>query len=333
MKFWLIVFGILVVSVSNGQQDDKMNGVALVAAPRGLVQENVDSLAMINANYVAVIPFGFISDLKSPKVEYNHKRQWFGETVEGVKQQVGMLKDAGYDIMIKPQIWAWDGSYTGHIKCENNSDWNKLENSYAEFILCYAALADSLDVPVFCIGTELGSFVDMRRSYWLKLIQEIKKVYSGKLTYASNWDDCRDVYFWQELDFIGVDAYFPLSNSKTPEKQELINGWKSHKALLSNLSKINHRKVLFTEYGYRSIDYTGKEPWQSNYEQSAPNFDAQYNAYEALFEVFWSENWFAGGFIWKWFPDDAKTGGKTCNRFTPQNKPVEDLISRHYLTK
>ena len=55
------------------------------------------------------------------------------------------------------------------------------------------------------------------------------------------------------------------------------------------------------------------------------------NATEALFLSVWNESWFAGGYIWKWFVDHAEVGGLQNNQFTPQNKPVEELIAKYYL--
>jgi len=49
-----------------------------------------------------------------------------------------------------------------------------------------------------------------------------------------------------------------------------------------------------------------------------------------LFETFWEEDWFAGGFIWKWFHKHDKVGGKENFMFTPQNKPAEALLRKQY---
>ncbi|MEL6919167.1 MAG: glycoside hydrolase, partial [Bacteroidota bacterium] len=62
----------------------------------------------------------------------------------------------------------------------------------------------------------------------------------------------------------------------------------------------------------------------------AVNFEGQVNASKAIFEEFWKEEWFAGGFIWKWFIDHENVGGNTCNRFTPQNKPAEEVMRQFY---
>jgi hypothetical protein len=57
---------------------------------------------------------------------------------------------------------------------------------------------------------------------------------------------------------------------------------------------------------------------------------AQATAYRALFETFWNEPWFAGGFLWKWFDSHAERGGPDNTRFTPQNKPAEEVIREWY---
>ena len=51
---------------------------------------------------------------------------------------------------------------------------------------------------------------------------------------------------------------------------------------------------------------------------------------QALLEEFWEEDWFAGGFVWKWFHDHDNVGGKDNNRFTPQNKPAEQILKAFY---
>ena len=87
---------------------------------------------------------------------------------------------------------------------------------------------------------------------------------------------------------------------------------------------------MFTEYGYRSVKYTGKQPWDASKIQGEVNLEAQKNATQAIYNQFWNEDWFAGGFLWKWFHNHDQVGGETDNRFTPQNKPTEKLIGKLY---
>jgi ppGpp synthetase/RelA/SpoT-type nucleotidyltranferase len=213
---------------------------------------------------------------------------------------------------------------------ESEEDWKAFEKSYESFILEYASLAEEIKADVFCLGTELHKFVAARPAFWNQLIAKVKKVYNGKLTYAENWDSFDKVPFWSSIDFIGVDAYFPLSEEKMPSVESLKKGWQSHKEKIQILATKLDRKVLFTEYGYRSMDYTGKEPWDSSRKGKTLNLKAQEIALQAMYDEFWKEEWFAGGFIWKWFHNYEKSGGLNNDQFTPQNKPAEEVVRQYY---
>jgi hypothetical protein len=91
--------------------------------------------------------------------------------------------------------------------------------------------------------------VAKRPEYWSQLIKKIKKIYQE--TYAANWDDFDKVPFWNELDYIGIDAYFPLSDATTPSVLELNDAWQQH-IKIENFAKTN--KKYFTEFGYRNSD-------------------------------------------------------------------------------
>jgi hypothetical protein len=325
-----IFIGLIYSCAAANTSLNKINGVSFVASSNPIDSTNVAPVVSINANYATIMPFGFIKDLQNPKLVYNSDRQWFGETKLGAKQYIETLQARGIQIMVKPQIWVWHGEFTGYISMDNEEDWKQLEKGYTDFILDYAELAQSTNSEILCIGTELEKFVEQRPDFWFELINKIKKVYKGKLTYAANWDEFKRTPFWNELDFIGIDAYFPVSESKTPTVEECKLGWLPHKTVIKNISSKYNKPILFTEYGYRSVDYTGREPWVSDRNMQDVNLEAQVNTTQALFEMFWEEPWFAGGFVWKWFHNHDEVGGEANFMFTPQNKPVEQLLRTHY---
>lgn len=328
IKRLLILSGLLITQASCTQHS-KINGISYVASRNEISSQHIQPLKKANANWAAVMPFAFMRTINSPEVIYNTERQWWGEKKEGVEKTTKYLHEQGIKVMIKPQIWVWKGEFTGTITMNNEKDWEAFERSYTKFILDYAKLAQTVNAELLCIGTELQRFIAKRPGYWNKLISEVKKVYSGSLTYAENWDTYANVPFWKELDYIGIDAYFPLSDSRTPTLEELKTGWKKHKKTILKVHKANQKPVLFTEYGYRSVDYTAQEPWNFNM-KAAVNLEAQNNALEALYDEFWKETWFKGGFLWKWFDYHKEAGGIENTQFTPQNKPAEELISDFY---
>lgn len=314
----------------NSRVVEKINGVSFVASGDSITQLHIDPVLKINANAAAIMPFGFIRDLRTPEIIFNTERQWFGETRAGAKQYIELLHKNNIKIMLKPQIWIWGGEFTGGLKMESEEDWNTLEKSYRNFIITYAELAEEVNCEVFCIGTELEQFVKHRPDFWKKLIVDVRKTYKGKLTYAANWDEYTRVPFWEDIDYIGIDAYFPLSEERHPTLEQLKEGWQPHKTKIKELSNTVERPVVFTEYGYRSMDYTAHKPWLVDRNKTAVNLDAQANATQAILNEFWNEDWFLGGYVWKWFVFHDKVGGIKDNRFTPQNKPAEQTLRTLY---
>lgn len=339
-KFWAIIILAISVKASLGckksneafvhKNNTKFNGISLTATKQQLKQKNILHITNVNANAVALMPFGFLQNLNTPNIRYNEKWQWFGETSKGIKQYITMLQKHHIKIMLKPQLWIKNGEFTGFITMKTEKDWLSLENNYRSFIIEFAKIAQEFNIEVFCIGTELEKFVINRPDFWKNLTLEIKEIYKGKLTYAANWDEYKKINIWSHLDYIGIDAYFPLSDAKTPTLNNLKKNWKPHKTNISKLSSTYKKPIIFTEFGYRSINFCTKTPWNSSKYNDSINLKAQSVALKAIYSEFWNEDWFSGGFLWKWYPNHTTVGGIKNNRFTPQNKPAEKLLKQLY---
>ncbi|MGB0403204.1 MAG: glycoside hydrolase family 113, partial [Salibacteraceae bacterium] len=288
---------------SQGTFQTKINGASFVASGLAIDDSHISPILETKSNWVCLMPFA-LGYWDSTALRYNEAGQWYGETEKGISEAISLTEAKGLKVMIKPQIWFWDGKYTGHFKLNNSQDWQEFEKNYEEFILLFARVSETNKAPLFCIGTELAAFIEQRPEFWNNLIQKVRTVYSGEIVYAANWDNFEKIPFWTQLDYIGVDAYFPVSQEITPSVTECLKGWEEPKVKMKALSKSANKPILFTEFGYSSIDYCGKEPWNPD-QSGSVNMQAQVNAYEALFQSFWSEDWFAGGFFWKWFDNHS----------------------------
>lgn len=324
----ILLFGFS--SCQNTEPVEKYNGVSLVASRNKLSSEDIKPVLEVNANSVAVMPFAFLEGLESPDLKFNLDRQWYGERLDGTREAIQLLHKDSLKVMLKPQIWIRRGEFTGNIKMNSKADWKLFEENYKEYILLFAKLAEEERVEIFSLGTELYNFVEERPEFWRDLIKETRKIYSGKLTYAENWDKIEKVTFWQDLDYIGVDAYFPLNEGKSPSLEELRENWEPHKTAMEELADDVGKPILFTEYGYRNIDFSTKNPWDAGRENTTKNDKLQADALEALYREIWEEPWFAGGFLWKWHHEHQELGGPENNQFTPQNKPAEAVVRIYY---
>jgi hypothetical protein len=282
----------------------------------------------VGANWLCFMPFGVIGE-ESNQVKFEARWQWWGEKKDGITSMITMAQKQSYKTMLKPQIWIRHGAFTGYLKFESETDWIAFEKSYSTFILNNARLADSLNVDLFCIGTELEQFVKHRPKYWNQLITNIKSIYKGPITYAANWDEYKRTPFWNQLDYIGIDGYFPLSDLKSPSIEEMKKGWVPHQKLIKTYADSLKKQILFTEYGFRSRDFAAQKPWESDRGGNI-NLEIQSKAYEAFFQTLWKEPYFAGGFLWKWFPKYNESGGPEHTGFSPQRKPVEEVIKKYY---
>ncbi|MCB0760458.1 MAG: glycoside hydrolase [Flavobacteriales bacterium] len=313
-----------------GTAQEKINGVSYVGQRDPITPAHLQPVKDIHANWVTFMPFAF-GEMNGSRLRHDNLRwQWWGETPEGINTCIKYANEHGLDVMIKPQIWFNHGAYTGHFELDSEDQWREFESDYFDYIMKFALLSEEHHLPLLCIGTELTQFAVQRESFWRMLIAEIRKVYKGKLTYAANWDSYERIGFWDVLDYVGVDAYFPVCEQRTPSLKAIMKGWQPHLRKLKSLSDREQRPILFTEWGYRSCDYCAHEPWDYTDDHQV-NTSAQFNAYHAVFKLFWDQSWFAGGFLWKWFPEDELVGGPENNDFTPQNKPVEELIASWFL--
>lgn len=309
----------------HGNAGFNIKGVNLVA-PRFETGDTVFTpIVNIHANYVALMPYAFTRN-DATTVKYNDSGKWWGESVAGIEAYIRMAHSKNLSVMLKPHLWLGGGGYTGHFKAASVEQWRTWEESFKTYTLRFAKIADSLDVEIFCFATEMGTAVKERPGFWKNLIEDIRKVYHGKLTYAANWDDYPQFPYWSQLDFIGIDAYFPLSGEKTPSVKEVSQGWEKYKPGMKALNKELDKQILFTEYGYRNADYNCAEPWNEN--DSPRNDVAQVNAYTGLYESFIAEDWFAGGFLWKWHTESKRR--KLDPDFTPQHTPTLPVIKTWY---
>lgn len=307
----------------------KINGVSFVAPSQPVSAEVMLPIKHINSNWVAITPYAF-SRANEPTVRHSYDHQWWGERVEGVKKTIEYAHDLKIKVMLKPHVWVRGQGWAGDYTLSSQEEWDLWYHDYSDYILTYAKLAEKMRVELFCIGTEYRKATTLQTDLWIKLISEIRKVYTGKLTYAANWDNYQKISFWDKLDYIGIDAYFPLNSEKTPKVNALLLDWKAHKSDIEALAKQYNTPILFTEFGYESRDYAADGHWKYDIDTLSVNLNGQTNAYQAIYQSFWNESWFMGGFLWKWHANHENSGGLENKHFTPQNKPVELIIKKHY---
>ncbi len=246
-------------------------------------------------------------------------------------EEINNLHKNGFKVMLKPHIWigGWDldpDNWRSKIDFPNEAKRAKWFESYAEFILEQAAIAESTGTEIFAVGTELVGMSKYKED-WVGLIAKVKKTYSGKLTYAAEGMNATKIEFWPVLDYIGIDAYFPLADKENPTVEELVEGWEKYEPVLRELSAKYDKPVLFTEIGYKSVEGSTIKPWEWNGEGKTSQKE-QANALRATHKSFTGSQYLAGIFIWKYFTDMQSYEKPNVEKgFTPYKKLGEKVLT------
>lgn len=248
----------------------------------------------------------------------NNKPQ-FGGTINDASllRYLKELKSRGYKVLLCPMIFMdmpgkpWRGKISGAP-----SEIKKFfeNNGYNEFIKHYASISRGL-IDAFLIGSELIGITkvqdDAGVNQLINLAKEVKELLcdTTKVSYAADWSEYHHAAggwynldkLWasEYIDFIGIDAYFPLTNKNESEYDvnKIADGWKggegcefyfedlqkkSKKPLSKEyawknikwwwenehvnpdgqktLWKPKSKKIWFTEYGFPSVDCTTNQP-------------------------------------------------------------------------
>lgn len=324
-----LAFGVAAMVVLPSYKREPINGVSLVNPPRVIGMEEMGEVKRINAGWVGVIPYGF-SRSGEPQVTFDSERQWWGERTEGSCMLIEYAKSHNLKVMLKPHVWVRGEGWTGDFDLNSEDDWKVWEKDFSSYILNYVRVADSLNVEMLCIGTEYRQPAKERPAFWRELIKDIRKVYDGKITYASNWDNYENISWWDAVDYIGIDAYFPLAEGAHPTIAEIEEGWEPIKVELASFSAKWDKPILFTEYGFQSANGAAGKHWELDKSSENINEQLQADAYQATYQALMDENWFAGGFLWKWHFTYQGGGRWRGTEWTPQNKPAEKVIARWY---
>ncbi|MEM9527784.1 MAG: hypothetical protein AAGA31_14310 [Bacteroidota bacterium] len=312
---------------NNGyEKDGKIRGLSIYAVGRGR-KVALGQVVKSNVEWVAVHPYINQLDEQSVTMSLPSSENKWSKADSVFIQEIRQAKSLNFKIMLKPHLWLANG-WRGKINFAKASEWNDWFNNYKVNILHYAKMAELAEVELLCIGTELSSSVAPMETEWIELVAEVREVYSGKLVYAANWDDdclTDQVGFWKELDFIGVQAYYPLTEMVSPSLKEIKAGWIDYLSDLEKIYALHGKPILFTELGYRADTEATIRPWEWNTVFSPltrkRSEETQLLAFEAFFQQVWRKDWFAGVFIWQW---------NQSIDFTIEGKPAQNCLAKWY---
>ena len=284
-------------------------------------------LAQTGAEWVAIVTTYYQDKYNSKEIFPTHRTPSDKSLIHVINQ----AHQLGIKVMLKPHVDLLDksdGLYRGDIGFQNKADWQEWFSQYLNFILHYAKIAQESGVELFCIGTEL-KFASTKTVFWQdEIIPQIRKIYKGELIYAANWDEYKNISFWSELDYVGIDAFFSLTQKQNPEYEEIEASWRKWADEIESWQKNVGKPIVFTEIGYRSCESAAAKPW--DYAVTLPvDLELQSDCYKAALKILVNRLW-CSGFYWWYWSSSPFAGGLNNGDFTPQNKPAEIILSYFY---
>jgi hypothetical protein len=304
-------------------------GISYAAWGRGLYSlpqsdVSLSHLAETGANWIALIVTCYQDEIGSSAIFATEQTP----TDEDLVHALNRAHSLGLKVMLKPHLDLWrdPSHWRGEIGLSFDSEakWEIWFSAYRDFIEHYAALAEYNKADQFCVGTELVG-TSHRASDWRSSVAGIRSLYSGSLVYAANHSGEEvSLSWWDAVDFIGVDAYYPLASNANPTQRDLMAAWKPRLEQLAALAAKWKKPVILTEIGYRSLDGAAAQPW--NWQISGTvDLGEQAACYRAALEAFSPQPWFRGIFWWSWGPDPFE-GGPADTGYSPHGKPAEEIL-------
>jgi hypothetical protein len=267
--------------------------------------DELDELARLGANWVAIHPYARVhadGSLSWRPVDPEDPPAWLARPIAEAHAR-------GMAILVKPHLAYWGSpfSWRGEIEFAEGEERERFFADYRAWITAVAGATRGADA--FAVGTELDRTLDDEAA-WRAVIEEVRGATDARLTYAANWTDVDRVPFWDALDAVGVQAYYPLAEEGEPDDEELRAGWEGVLAGLRSLHERTGKPVVFTELGYPLSTAAAREPWSHHEVRVGEERELAAALQERCLRVGLAvlheeREWLRGAFLWKWFPGEA----------------------------
>ncbi|HEY3174964.1 MAG TPA: hypothetical protein VGK94_04300 [Candidatus Polarisedimenticolia bacterium] len=286
-------------------------------------------LRTLGAEWVALSPYAFMGDPHAGTIffESSEEQSAGSENDHALLATIASAHGIGLKVMVKPQIWLSGGHWTGEVAMRTEKEWRAFFERYREFLAHYAILSAAGGADLLVVGVELQG-TTAREVEWRQMISTARSLFDGPLTYAANWGrEFETLAFWDALDYVGLDCYYPLSKDPKPTDEGLAQGARSAASHAEQVSRRTGRPVLLTEVGFPAI----AGAWIAPHDEDTgrvPDPEAQARAYRALLAAFWERPWLAGLYWWKW--PTSPPGSRPEAPFSPRGRPAEDVLAEWY---
>ncbi len=311
----------------NVRESGKVKGMTVSCATWGWewgtdeMVETMRELRGMGVNWITIHPYARIRG----DGEVSNGYQEEGGAPAWLTRPIDEAHRLGLKILIKPHLAYWGSRFNwrGEIEFHTDAEWDRFFTTYGEWL---AWLVDTCpEADAFVIGTELDKTVRFEKR-WRAIIADVRRRTDRPITYAANWSDYAAVPFWDALDVIGIQWYFPVAEGiGMPAPEELRRSWAERIWEVTAFADSLGKKIVLTELGYNRSADAALQPWDYR-SGGADAEEVQRRCLAAALDAVNESDSVVGAFLWKWFPGDQR--GRNFILSTPT---MREVISSHWL--
>ncbi|MES1183099.1 MAG: hypothetical protein ABUL60_04755 [Myxococcales bacterium] len=288
-------------------------------------ERGLDEAVRLGATWISLTPFGRAWDLQATGVDKTFELP-LADNQRGLRKAIKQAHARGLKVMLVPHLWVESGGWRGELDPATAEGWQRFAESYRAYVLTWAHFAQSARVDMLAAGVELRSWLTTTHApSFFPILRDIRAAYSGLLTYAANWDDVDQTVILSELDVIGINAFYPLTEKPNASEAELVNGGLEVAKKVKELAERWQKPVMFNEFGYTARTDPALRPWEWPDRMSGVQVDAraQAAAYRGLLFGMLQARELVGGFVWRLYADPDDLSQEAEWGFSPRGRAAE----------
>lgn len=298
-------------------------------------QQSLQNLKATGANYVSLIIPYYQSNDQSSDIQAGYNTP----TDAALGSAIDYAHSLGLAVALNIHNETYTGDWRADIKPNDRTTWFTNFNTELQHV---GSIAQTHHAEMVVMGTEMvsvaSSYINSDNTErWQTLIANMRKIYSGKLTYDANStnnnsdafeDEKESIGFWGSLDYVGLSLYYNLNtgDNSVGSLSSQWNYWNTND--LKNFQQRVGKPLFFTEVGYRSVDNAHQSPWDSA-KGGGYNPTEQVNDYEAFLSYWNNYPYVAGVFFWNWDSNPNGEGSGNTD-YTVQNKPAQQTMTKWF---
>ena len=285
------------------------------------IKASMETMKESTALDTAIIAIGALQDTPhSEAIDYTGPHMPSDEMLEAV---IAYAKTLGLRVILKPMLNCRNGVWRAFINffdkdvvCEPK--WSVWFENYTKYMLHYAAIAEKTGCEMLMIGCELV-MAERQEKYWRALIEKVRLVYHGLLTYKTDKYQEEMVTWWDALDVISSSGYYP------------IDKWDENFRRIKAVADAFDKPFFFAECGIPCR--TGSSAVPNDWTFEGPlDLEEQSRYYAKMFEEGEKRPWLKGYVCWDWVSNYSEYP-IINDGYSVYGKPACQVIKDFYTSK